>query len=127
MLAGDKISGLVRGFGAQWLQTAEFRAFMPDARLYQEYDDELGDPETQFGRSMQELGVRLIKARSPQAKGCVERMNGTLQDRLVKALRRAGISDLDSANRFLEEFLDSLNARFTVAAAAARPLKTNPK
>jgi hypothetical protein len=77
------------------------------------------EPPTQFGRSMRELEVRLIKARSPQAKGRVERMNGTLQDRLVKALRRAGISDLERANRFLEEeFLSPFNERFAVPAAA---------
>jgi len=83
--------------------------------------------ETQFGRAMRELDVELILARSPQAKGRVERMNGTLQDRLVKALRRAKISDLDSANQFLDEvFLAEFNARFAVAAAGAedwhRPL-----
>ena len=74
-------------------------------------------PATQFGRVMKELGVRLILANSPQAKGRVERRNGVLQDRLVKALRVAGISDLEEANRFLEErFLPEFNARFTVAA-----------
>lgn len=76
------------------------------------------DPPTQFGRSLRELNVRLIQARSPQAKGRVERMNGTLQDRLVKALRRANICDLAAANRFLEEeFLSSLNERFSIPAA----------
>ena len=76
------------------------------------------EPKTQFGRAMEELGVELIRARSPQAKGRVERMNGTLQDRLVKSLRREGISDLAAANRFLkEEFLPELNARFEVPAA----------
>jgi transposase len=84
-------------------------------------------PETQFGRAMRELDVELILARSPQAKGRVERMNGTLQDRLVKAMRRAKISDLEAANRFLDEtFLAEFNARFAVAAAGAedahRPL-----
>jgi transposase len=84
-------------------------------------------PETQFGRAMRELDVELILARSPQAKGRVERMNGTLQDRLVKALRRAKISDLEAANRFLDDvFLAEFNARFAVAAAGAedwhRPL-----
>ena len=75
------------------------------------------EPETQFGRAMRELVVELILARSPQAKGRVERMNGTLQDRLVKALRRAEIADLDVANRFLEEkFLPEFNARFSVRA-----------
>ena len=84
-------------------------------------------PETQFGRAMRELDVELILARSPQAKGRVERMNGTLQDRLVKAMRRAGIVDLESANRFLDDtFLAEFNARFEVTAAGAenwhRPL-----
>lgn len=72
------------------------------------------EPPTQFGRSLNELQVGLIMARSPQAKGRVERMNGTLQDRLVKALRRAGISDLEEANRFLrEEFLPPFNDKFS--------------
>ena len=84
-------------------------------------------PETQFGRAMRELDVELILARSPQAKGRVERMNGTLQDRLVKALRRAMISDLDAANRFLDDtFLAEFNTRFEVVAVGVenwhRPL-----
>jgi len=71
------------------------------------------EPETQFGRAMRELDVELILAHSPQAKGRVERMNGTLQDRLVKALRQAGINDLTTANQFLEEtFLPEFNIRF---------------
>ena len=75
------------------------------------------EPKTQFSRAMEELGVELILARSPQAKGRVERMNATLQDRLVKALRRAQISDLASANTFLEStFLPELNERFGVQA-----------
>jgi transposase len=76
------------------------------------------EPQTQFGRAMEQLDVKLILARSPQAKGRVERMNGTLQDRLVKALRQRGISDLASANEFLErEFLAPFNAKFGKAAA----------
>ena len=76
--------------------------------------------QTQFGRAMEQLGVELILANSPQAKGRVERMNGVLQDRLVKALRLAGISDLESANRFLEEtFLREFNRRFERVAGSA--------
>jgi len=76
------------------------------------------EPTTQFGRAMEELDVKVIMAHSPQAKGRVERVNGTLQDRLVKALRRAKISDLDSANRFLrEKFLPAFNRRFVKKAA----------
>jgi hypothetical protein len=70
-------------------------------------------PQTQFGRAMEQLGVELILANSPQAKGRVERMNGVLQDRLVKALRLAGISDLVSANDFLAKtYLPEHNRRF---------------
>jgi hypothetical protein len=76
-------------------------------------------PQTQFGRAMQVLGVELILANSPQAKGRVERMNGTLQDRLVKELRLAGISDMESANRFLDgKYLQAFNRQFARAAAS---------
>jgi len=77
--------------------------------------------ETQFGRAMRELEVNLILARSPQAKGRVERMNGTLQDRLVKALRRKAIAEMQAANGYLkEEFLPELNAKFSVAPTHAK-------
>jgi transposase len=77
-----------------------------------------GEPaRTQFGRSLAKLGVKLICAHSPQAKGRVERRHGVFQDRLVKALRLLGISDLDGANAYLERtFLPDLNERFTVVA-----------
>jgi hypothetical protein len=77
------------------------------------------EPQTQFGRAMEQLGVNLILANSPQAKGRVERMNGTLQDRLVKEMRLAGISDIGSANRFLEgKYLRAFNRQFARAAAS---------
>jgi transposase len=77
------------------------------------------EAETQFGRAMRLLGVELILANSPQAKGRVERRNGLLQDRLVKALRLRGINDLEAANAYLDgEFLRALNGRFTVMPAS---------
>ena len=77
------------------------------------------EPQTQFGRAMEQLGVELILANSPQAKGRVERMNGTLQDRLVKALRLAGIKDLETANEFLaKKFLPGFNRKFEVQPAS---------
>lgn len=82
-------------------------------------DEELAgrEPLTQFGRAMDRLGVTLIKAHSPQAKGRVERKNRTFQDRLPKELRLAGISTIEAANRFLDEtFLPELNRRDAVAA-----------
>jgi transposase len=76
-------------------------------------------PQTQFGRAMEQLGVELIWAHSPQAKGRVERMNGVLQDRLVKALRLAGINDLKTANGFLAgTYLAEHNRKFQVKAAS---------
>ena len=81
---------------------------------------------TQFGRAMGELGVTQIFARSPEAKGRVERAAGTLQDRLVAELRLAGASTLDEANCVLWEFLPRYNQRFGVPAAhpasAYRPM-----
>ena len=71
---------------------------------------------TQFSRAMDELGVQLIFAQSPQAKGRVERAAGTFQDRLVTELRLAGATTIDDANRVLEGFLPRFNGRFKVPA-----------
>jgi transposase len=72
--------------------------------------------ETQFGRAMRELGIELICANSPQAKGRVERANGTLQDRLIKEMRLQGISTIETANAFLATFMADYNERFAVVA-----------
>lgn len=69
---------------------------------------------TQFGRAMEELGIALIFANSPQAKGRVEKANQTLQDRLVKELRLHGINSMEEGNQFLPEFMESFNRRFAV-------------
>ncbi len=73
-----------------------------------------GTGETQFGRALRELDIDLIHANSRQAKGRVERMNGTLQDRLVKELRLKGISDIKNGNAYLPEFIEDHNRRFSV-------------
>lgn len=70
---------------------------------------------TQFGRAMKELDIRSICAHSPEAKGRVERGNGTLQDRLVKELRLQNISTIEDANNFLPEYCTDLNSRFAIA------------
>jgi len=68
---------------------------------------------TQVGRALRQLGIEHIPAYSPQARGRSERMFGTLQDRLPKELKRAGITDIDAANRFISEvYLPEHNARF---------------
>lgn len=76
-------------------------------------------PLTQFGRMCAKLGIRIIAASSPQAKGRVERNHGTHQDRLIKKLRVADISTIDAANAFLDEtYLPEHNARFAVVPAS---------
>ena len=72
------------------------------------------DAVSQFGRALLTLGIESICANSPQAKGRVERANGVLQDRLLKALRIARISTIDAANAWLPSFKTSHNARFAV-------------
>ena len=72
---------------------------------------------TQLSRAMDELGIQLTFARSPQAKGRVERTAGTFQDRLVTELRLAGATTIDDANRVLEGFLPRFNTRFGVVCA----------
>jgi hypothetical protein len=67
---------------------------------------------TQFGRALAQLGIDIICANTPQAKGRVERMNRTLQDRLVKELRLQGISTVDDGNAFLPKFMEDFNRRF---------------
>ena len=75
----------------------------------------------QFSRAMDELGIQMIFARSPQAKGRVERTAGTFQDRLVTELRVAGASDIREANRVLEQFLPRFNRRFGVPPQHPEP------
>ncbi|MHB8539761.1 MAG: ISNCY family transposase [Candidatus Acidiferrales bacterium] len=75
---------------------------------------------TQFGRALEQLGVTYIAARSPQAKGRIERLWGTFQDRLTSELRLAGANDLDAANQVLRRFLPDYNRRFARASRDAK-------
>jgi transposase len=87
-----------------------------------------GEALTQFGRAMQELEIQIICANSPQAKGRVERVIQTLQDRLPKELRLQGISNRTDGNAYLPQFLQDFNQRFAVeprsTVNAHRPLTT---
>jgi transposase len=74
------------------------------------------EPKTQFGRLMQELGIESIPANSPQAKGRIERLWGTFQDRLSSELRLAGARTLEDANQVLTRFLPEYNRKFAVKA-----------
>lgn len=85
-----------------------YRMNLPTAR-------ENADTLTQFGRAMQELRIDVIHANSPQAKGRVERLFQTLQDRLIKELRLNNISNIEAANQFLKKkFIPAFNAKFAV-------------
>lgn len=87
-----------------------------------------GEALTQFGRAMQELDIQIICANSPQAKGRVERVIQTLQDRLPKEMRLRGISNMTEGNAYLPEFSKDFNQRFAVeprsSVNAHRPLTT---
>ena len=100
-LYGDRLGVFVRN-DAHWTLAEELRGTQ--------------DP-THFGRILQALGIGYIAARSPQAKGRIERFWQTLQDRLVSELRLRGIHTVEAANAFLPEFLADLNARFARAPA----------
>jgi transposase len=88
-----------------------FRVNRPDAKG--------GSGMTQFGRALAELNIEILCANSSQAKGRVERANRTLQDRLVKELRMAGICDMAGGNTFLPKFVERFNEKFSVPAAKA--------
>lgn len=86
-------------------------------------DEDHPEKPTQFGRAMQDLQVELICARSPQAKGRVERRNQVFQDRLVKEMRLRKISDIAQANAFLDkQFLADLNRRYAVTPRREKDL-----
>jgi hypothetical protein len=93
--------------------------------------DHGGSGITQFGRAMSELNIDVICANTPAAKGRVERAHLTLQDRLVKELRLAGIANMEDGNQFLESYREHYNARFGRVARDAsdmhRPLLPEQK
>ena len=81
-----------------------------------------GDGMTQFGRALDQLNIDIICANAPQAKGRVERANGTLQDRLVKEMRLSGISTIEAGNAFLPAFMEDYNRRFATEPRSDKDL-----
>ncbi|EGW23145.1 Integrase catalytic region, partial [Methylobacter tundripaludum SV96] len=79
-----------------------------------------GDGVTQFGRALTELNIDIICANTPQAKGRVERVNRTLQDRLIKEMRLMNISGAEQGNQFLPEFMDKFNKQFGVESVDSK-------
>jgi transposase len=117
--AMDSFKGYVRRYGLpQSVYLDRHSTYKSTKRLTPE--EELrgqSSPMSQFERALEELGVEVIHANSPQAKGRVERLFGTLQDRLVKEMRLQEIKTKEEGNGFLKEYLPTYNRRFRVLAA----------
>ena len=114
----------IEGYGVPWALYTDWKKVYvrpPNAQ-----ERMRGEPAvTQFGRMCAKLGIRMIAASSPQAKGRVERAHGTHQDRLVKKLRLAGIANYDQANAYLEEhYLAEHNRRYARARLRKKPTIT---
>jgi transposase len=104
----------------RFLYTDGKSVFVPSEKDEEKARIEGRESLTQFGRSCRKLGIRIIRARSPQAKGRVERSNGVYQDRLVKELRLEGVNSIEAANAVLGNGFDQeLNRRFSVEAREA--------
>lgn len=114
LYAGENLSAAFDAFGRWCKSHGIARSIYVDKHSIYRSDD---GAETQFARAMKELGVELICAHSPQAKGRVERRNRVFQDRFVKELRLRKIRTMQAANDLLEaKFLPELNMRFAVKA-----------
>ena len=116
------LGGWLRRYGRPLAHYTDRNSIFRTTRPAQWGEQLRGDPaRTQFGRALNELGIEWIAAHSPQAKGRIERLFETLQDRLVKEMRLAGIDTLEAANRFLElRFIPEWEQRFTVAPRKPR-------
>jgi hypothetical protein len=112
----------------QWVKQRGLpRSVYVDRHSIYRDEDHPGKP-TQFGRAMKELGVKLILAHSPQAKGRVERRHAVFQDRLVKEMRLRQINRIDQANALLEQmFLAEVNRRYAVKPANDQDLHRKVK
>jgi hypothetical protein len=119
MPAMDSFKGYVRKYGlpqSVYLDRHTTYKSTSKLTLEQELQGQSG-PMSQFERALDELGVEVIHAYSPQAKGRIERLFGTFQDRLIKEMRLRGIKTKEEANAFLKAYLPGYNRRFRVVAA----------
>ena len=122
--AMDSLERYIRGYGIpQSLYLDKHSTYKSQAKLTIAEELSGAKQQSQFERACSELGVTVIHAHSPQAKGRIERLFRTLQDRLVKELRIRDISGIPEANRFLDdEFLEEMNLRFTKPPAERQNL-----
>ena len=104
----------------QSLYTDKKNVYVIDEKTREKAADSGEEVFTQFGRACRQLGIKIITAHSPEAKGRVERNHGIYQDRLVKELRLAEINTIEAANEFLQnDYCDQLNEKFAVAPRSA--------
>ena len=116
----ELLGGIVARHGIPLgVYTDRHAVFQSPGQRLEKKSGALGVTPTQWGRALRELGVTHVFAHSPEAKGRVERANGTFQDRLVSELRLANASTLEEANDVLSDFLPRFNARFGVPATQA--------
>lgn len=116
--AMDSFKGYVKMYGLPISVYLDRHTTYKSSKKLTEWEEVAGiESLSQFERALKELGVEVIHAMSPQAKGRVERLFGVLQDRLVKEMRLRGIKTKDEANAFLEEYLSRHNERFRVCPA----------
>jgi len=118
MPAMDSLKGYIKRYGIPKSIYLDRHSTYKNNKTYAYTDWPFRDKEelTQFGRACKQLGIELIYANSPQAKGRIERVFGTHQDRLTKELRLAKASVCKEANTVLERYQDSFNGKFQVAA-----------
>ncbi len=118
MPAMDSFKRYVRKYGLPMSVYLDRHTTYKSSKKLTEWEEAEGiEPMSQFERALKELGVEVIHAYSPQAKGRVERLFGILQDRLVKEMRLRGIKAKDEANEFLAEYLPRFNRMFRVCPA----------
>ncbi len=104
----------------QSLYTDKKNVYVVDEKTREKAADSGAEVFTQFGRACRQLGIKIITAHSPEAKGRVERNHGTYQDRLVKEFRLAEINTIDAGNEFLQPgYCEQLNQKFSVAPRSA--------
>jgi len=117
--AMDCFKGYVKRYGIPQSVYLDRHSTYKSPVHYQTIEDQLEDRQllSQFERSLQELGVTVIHAYSPQAKGRVERLFGTFQDRVIKEMRLAGVRSKEEGNAFLETYLPDYNRRYRVSPA----------
>lgn len=118
MPAMDSFKGYVKKYGLPQSVYLDRHTTYKSTRKLTEMEKLDGiEPMSQFERALNELGVEVIHAYSPQAKGRVERLFGTLQDRLIKEMRLRGVKNKEEGNEFLEVYLPEFNKKFKVFPA----------